>query len=176
MTLPNPLPVELLAPPAGAPAGLAFRPVRRNDLFPLHRALYSHLALSALRARLERSLKEQATGHRIHLIAELTREDYPDRHATLVGNGELVNFIGRKVEIANLAVAPAYQGRGIGSSLVVVLCRLARAGGHGAVEITVLVENQRAVTLYRRLGFEQLRLVTVAGRGEAMILKKALSG
>ncbi|MDX1662652.1 MAG: GNAT family N-acetyltransferase [Candidatus Promineifilaceae bacterium] len=175
MSFPHPLPLELLKAPAGAPPNLAFRPVRRDDLFPLHRALYPHLALSALRARLEISVKEQASGQRIHLIAEFTRGGYHDRQATLVGSGELINYIGRKVEIANLAVAPAHRGRGIGSALITVFCHLARAGGYRSVEISVLVENERALALYQRLGFKQSRLVTIPGRGEAAILKKELS-
>ena len=176
MTLPHPLPLELLAPPPGAPPELAFRPARREDLFPLHRALYSQLALSTLQARLEISLKEQASGRRIHLIAEFTRGGYRDRHAEMVGGGELVNYIGRKVEIANLAVARAQRGRGIGTALIQVLCHVAQAGGNRSVEITVLTKNERALALYQRLGFEQSRAVTIPGRGEAAILKKALSG
>ncbi len=55
--------------------------------------------------------------------------------------------------ISNLAVSPEYQGQGIGRRLLETIAARARAQGLRALALTVDVENERAISFYRRLGF-----------------------
>lgn len=57
-------------------------------------------------------------------------------------------------EIRILGRAPAYRGRGIGPRLVAEGLRVLRAGGAGDVDLSVETDNERALDLYRRFGFE----------------------
>lgn len=56
--------------------------------------------------------------------------------------------------IEGLAVAPAWQGRGIGTLLIAALAEEARARGYEALRLDVADQNIRARLLYERLGFE----------------------
>ena len=52
-------------------------------------------------------------------------------------------------EIDDLYIFPAYQNQGIGSGVVKKCC----ASVNGTVMLYVFIKNQRAVSLYQRLGF-----------------------
>ena len=56
-----------------------------------------------------------------------------------------------------LAVADAYQGRGLGSRLTDAVLDAARARGIGKVELTVVQDNATAVAMYERRGFVKQR-------------------
>jgi ribosomal protein S18 acetylase RimI-like enzyme len=49
---------------------------------------------------------------------------------------------------------PEYRGRGLGPRLVAEGLRLLREGGAGEVDLTVEAGNDRALSLYRRFGFD----------------------
>lgn len=63
----------------------------------------------------------------------------------------------RTAYIANVAVAPAFQGRGIGASLLRHLHEEARAMGMARCMLDVSMENPRAEALYARLGYRVVR-------------------
>ncbi|KYD26132.1 MULTISPECIES: GNAT family N-acetyltransferase [Bacillaceae] len=54
-----------------------------------------------------------------------------------------------------IGVLASYRGKGIGTMLFAELERWARTKGIHRLELTVVVNNQRAVSLYRKMGFEQ---------------------
>jgi RimJ/RimL family protein N-acetyltransferase len=54
-----------------------------------------------------------------------------------------------------IGVLASYRGKGIGTMLFAELESWARAKGVHRLELTVVVDNQRAVSLYRKMGFEQ---------------------
>lgn len=56
--------------------------------------------------------------------------------------------------ISSLAVLPGYQNRGIGSALITIARSRAREEGLRDVSLHVFEQNRRAVSLYRRSGFE----------------------
>lgn len=56
--------------------------------------------------------------------------------------------------IANLAVHPAYRGRGIGTQLLLHCITEAKASGANQVFISVDINNPRAQKLYESLGFQ----------------------
>ncbi|MBN1138156.1 MAG: GNAT family N-acetyltransferase [Anaerolineae bacterium] len=62
--------------------------------------------------------------------------------------------------IVVVAVAPAYQGRGVGRALLSRTLASAWEAGIRTVELTVTEENRSAVALYRRLGFCSKRRMT----------------
>ena len=89
------------------------------------------------------------------LVAEL-----PDAHGDLrvVGNAGLhpsgVSLRRRHVMNLGIAVHPEAQGQGVGHALVAALCHWAdRWGQVLRIELTVFVDNERAIALYERHGF-----------------------
>ena len=85
------------------------------------------------------------------LVAELEGE--------VVGNAGL-HPVGpavrrRHAMMLGICVAPASQGRGVGSALMAALCEHAdRWLGALRLELTVYTDNDAAIRLYRRFGFE----------------------
>jgi ribosomal protein S18 acetylase RimI-like enzyme len=59
-----------------------------------------------------------------------------------------------EIYLARIALLPAWQDRGIGTSIVVSLLERAAASGRTVV-LEVLHANPRAAALYERLGFER---------------------
>lgn len=81
-----------------------------------------------------------------------------------VESGDIVAYVlcrgnSYLIDVMRLGVLPAYQRRGLGSKLLEQACSQA-----SNVMLTVLAENQSALRLYRRKGFEIVgRLVGDAG-------------
>ncbi len=76
----------------------------------------------------------------------------------VVGNVTLqtIDELGSRWRISNVAVAPAYRGRGIARALMQAALReIARRGGNWAV-LQVLAENHVARRLYQKLHFEDI--------------------
>lgn len=57
--------------------------------------------------------------------------------------------------ITELIVSNRFQGKGIGAMLVEEAKRMARSMGCAELDVSVEVENEKAVGFYRKLGFEQ---------------------
>lgn len=96
------------------------------------------------------------------LVAELDGE--------VVGTSGLhpasVQLRRRHVMYLGISVAPQAQGRGVGSALMAAMCHYAdRWVGVLRLELTVFVDNERAIGLYRKFGFE------VEGRLRAYALR-----
>ncbi|MCK4412147.1 MAG: ribosomal protein S18-alanine N-acetyltransferase [Candidatus Eisenbacteria sp.] len=62
-------------------------------------------------------------------------------------------FIGDKVQIANLAVAPAYRRRGLGRRFLEAILAEAERRGAREIHLEVRDSNAAALALYRRIGF-----------------------
>ena len=61
----------------------------------------------------------------------------------------------RHVSVLGISVATAAQGQGVGTALMQALCDYAdRWGQVLRIELAVFADNQRAIQLYRRFGFE----------------------
>jgi ribosomal protein S18 acetylase RimI-like enzyme len=59
------------------------------------------------------------------------------------------------IEVGEIQVQPAYQGRGIGTRLLSDIIRRAHARGK-KVSLSTGLQNHRAYQLYQRLGFRQV--------------------
>ena len=123
--------------------------------------------------RFVRELSEQSRYYRFHsalkelspyMLERFTHVDYPEEMAIIAtvpeGGGEMQIGVARyarrpgsqTAEIA-IVVADAWQGRGVGTRLLIDLRRLATAAGIRHVEASVLPDNRRMLGLARELGF-----------------------
>lgn len=142
-----------------------FRPARIGDLLSLYRSCYDDRPLPQFRDSFQRSIRAQGTGTRVLLVAQ--------KEETLVGSGQIIAY-NHKVEIADLIVAPPYRNQGIGTAIIQVLIRLATYTQFDEVEIGVMAANERALALYKRLGFKPLRELQLADEARAIILRRRI--
>jgi len=88
---------------------------------------------------------------------ELTRNDMA--HYIVVCSGAaIIGYAGmwlvlNEAHITNIAIAPSYRGRGVGSRLLMALMERARRAGINEMTLEVRVSNQAAQILYGRYGF-----------------------
>ena len=71
---------------------------------------------------------------------------------------EIIGYVGfqhvlDEGEIANIAVAPAYRGKGIGAALLAAVQEYCRNRGILAVHLEVRPSNAAAIALYAKCGF-----------------------
>jgi ribosomal protein S18 acetylase RimI-like enzyme len=79
----------------------------------------------------------------------------------VVGYGQLTLWP-RRAEISDLIVAERWRGRGFGTALIQHLTRAARRRAAPCLEIGADETNTRALALYRRLGFDGRRAVSLS--------------
>ena len=135
------------AAPAGAAATL--RTLRWWDierLLPLERELFGATAWTP-----EAFWSELAhPGSRWYVVAE-------DGAGALVGYAGLM-VSGAEADVQTVAVAPSAQGRGLGSELVRALVAEAARRGATSLLLEVRADNEAAIRLYHRHGFERISL------------------
>lgn len=95
------------------------------------------------------------------------------RDGDLIANGQLLIYP-HGTELANIAVAPAWQGQGIGTALIAALEAIARENELTELEIGVTAENGRALALYERLGYVEDRRIELLGE-TAVVLYKTIA-
>ena len=60
--------------------------------------------------------------------------------------------------VTQVCLVPEYRGHGIGEHLIACTCNSLRTRNFSLLSLTVTEGNQRAVDLYRQLGFEEKRV------------------
>ncbi len=99
-------------------------------------------------------VRELAADHN-HYVAARVSDDADDR---LVGYGG-ISRLGRtppfEYEIHTIGVDPAHQGRGIGRRMLDALLSIA---ADSVVHLEVRTDNDRAIALYRSVGFAEVGL------------------
>lgn len=61
-----------------------------------------------------------------------------------------------RVPLLGIGMLDACQGRGLGRQMMAMLLDAARAGGAEGVELTTMLDNDRAFALYQKMGFRYL--------------------
>lgn len=159
------IPAQAFIPGYKPDIKITIRRARSADMKPLHEACFPERSLAQFGDSFRRSLEAQENGKRVHLVALSGKE--------MVGSGQLVRF-SDVAEIADLAVAPAYQGQGIGTALISVLEEIAFFAGYRDVEIGVMKANRQAVALYKRLGYMEERTLSIGDSAKVLVLRKSL--
>jgi ribosomal protein S18 acetylase RimI-like enzyme len=88
---------------------------------------------------------------------------HPDGWQVIEANGEAIGVLiveesEDEIYLAEIQIAPAWQGRGIGSSVMRSLMKRAAASGK-PLTLRVLHVNDRARALYERLGFQKFKAI-----------------
>lgn len=68
---------------------------------------------------------------------------------------------GRKLGIANIAIDPVYQGRGLGKALLGQVVGGMEGKGFRICELLVSKENSKAIVLYKKFGFKLKRICPI---------------
>lgn len=64
-----------------------------------------------------------------------------------------------RAEVDSIAVTPAKRGHGVAGTLLKRVIERLRRRGFKTVSLNVRIENQAAIRLYRKLGFQRVRRV-----------------
>lgn len=141
------------------------RPLHRADYVLLHRNCWPDHLFDYTRAWIDRTLGLISQGRAFSLVAVPKRQD--DRPFAY---GQITCWP-QVAEISDLIVAEPWRGQGVGSALIRMLIAKASVWSVPTVEIGVALSNERALALYRTLGFKDARtLVLDLGSGPEPIL------
>jgi len=121
------------------------RPVRLSDIADLHKNCWPERSPDAIYRFISRIRQTALSGRGLGVVIVGEREE-------VIGYGQFVMWP-RCGEISDLIIAPAYRGRGLGTTLIQYLTRTAREMHADCVDIGAALSNPSAITLYRRLGF-----------------------
>ncbi|HHY36025.1 MAG TPA: GNAT family N-acetyltransferase [Firmicutes bacterium] len=141
------------------PARVNVRFVRKEDIKAIHyiltrpEVMWGTLQFPSRRLpSLNRMVETSEDG--FSLVAELAEGPMK---GTVVGNAGMQRGTGRKRHVAGLgmSVDPAYHGQGIGTVLMEACLETARRWWSPLrVELEVYPDNERAIALYQKFGFE----------------------
>lgn len=150
------------------PPPVTIRPVRVEDAEAISQITREPGVIETILA-----LPSQRVEQRSRAIANLTEDEHyfvAEIEAQVVGLAGLTVGSGRLRHSGHvfLFVGQCSQGQGVGTRLLETLLDLADNWLLRRVELTVLVENERARRLYERLGFviEGRRKLSIIAQGE----------
>ncbi|MGP5607628.1 ribosomal protein S18-alanine N-acetyltransferase [Arthrobacter rhombi] len=119
----------------------------------------------------------------LRMFHEELRQTGTRRYWVAEDEGRIVAYCGMMcvlplADVQTIAVLPAYEGRGIGATLLRGLIFEATERGAKDVLLEVRADNPRAQGLYEHLGFEHIhtRRGYYPGGVDARIMKLGLSG
>lgn len=157
-----------LQPP---PESISMRPARTTDTDPLRMNCWPNRPFLTIYNLITRATRNAAEGRGLGLV--------------VVGENDVPLAYGQYsmwptcAEISDLVVAEPLRGQGVGTALIQMLVKRARAQGAKAFEIGVTLDNTRAAALYRRLGFEDshtVMMVLEQGKEQILFLRLDLPG
>ncbi|WP_044493970.1 ribosomal protein S18-alanine N-acetyltransferase [Nesterenkonia massiliensis] len=165
---------------APTPGSITLRPMTAADVavvLELERELFPHDAWPESffydeLAQAEPALAAERATHR-YWVAEATQPQ---------GRGVIVGYAGMMcvlplADVQTIAVAPAAQGRGLGTRLLAEIEAEAVRRGAEDLLLEVREDNPAAQRLYLRVGFEQIhkRRAYYPDGGDALIMRKHLA-
>ena len=113
------------------------------------------------RSLLTSVLRHRGCGTAILEASSVVRDPQTDR---AVGFAVVTETSNRKAHLAQLAVAPDYQGRGLGRRILSRVIERLSDMGYDRLSLMVSRDNHRALDLYRSMGFEQVIAFPVFSR------------
>lgn len=114
-------------------------------------------------------------------LAERPRREYVaavDEQGAILGYAGL-DLAGESADVMTIAVVPEARGRGLGDHLLTELVRRCELSGIRALLLEVRADNETALRLYERNGFERIsrrRRYYQPGDVDALVLRKHLGG
>lgn len=132
-------------------------PIKQDHIEGLHRALDFVARERRYLAFLEAPSLESIRDFVLNNIAQ----GYPQQ--VVVSAGEVVGWcdivpkarpVHAHVGVLGVALLPEFRGQGLGGRLMRQTLAAARAFGLHRVELTVREDNENAIALYRKLGFD----------------------
>lgn len=132
------------------------RPLRNSEID----VVSSRLNPARNEATHESRLKLQNDGMLVYLIAWI--DEMPVGHGMLLWDGP-TGTPKQHIEtpcpyVEDLWVRGDLRSRGVGARILAEMTMLAVSHGYRSVSLSVGVENQRAISLYERMGFERARV------------------
>ena len=138
------------------PRGLSLRARRPEDVTPLFR-LFSQSDVQRNASTLDPLTSPEDAGAVLGRSGPGVFEAVAAVDDLVVGFAGLYAFAGRQrhVGCCTLAVHEAFQRQGVGTALLQALLATGRGfAGLDRLQLTVFVDNARAISLYRRHGFQ----------------------
>jgi ribosomal protein S18 acetylase RimI-like enzyme len=126
---------------------------RMNDLYR---------SAEGCRSLLTSVLRHRGCGSAILDVSSVARDPSTDRAAAFA---VVTETSPRQAHLAQLAVAPEYQGRGLGRRVLERVIERLEHTGYEGLSLMVSRENHRALDLYRSMGFELTLAFPVFSRG-----------
>lgn len=125
------------------------RHVNLSDVSALHTQLWQNRDSNEISDFIQRVLKfeEQKRGIGIVVLEESVSP------ATIIAYGQVTQWL-KCAEISDLMVHAKYRGKGIGTAMIQYLTNYILPFKISCVELGVAISNQRALVLYRQLGFK----------------------
>ena len=149
---------------------VAIRAVHLSDVSLFHECLWQDRTVEAITTFIRRVLKFQEQGRGMGIVV-MDTTTLPD---TIIAYGQVTQWV-KCAEISDLLVHPAYRGQGFGTAMIQYLTHHSLAMKTNCVELGVAMSNQRALALYRRLGFkDSYTLQLDLGQGTEPVLYLAI--
>jgi ribosomal protein S18 acetylase RimI-like enzyme len=137
-------------PYSNSPSPLSIRPVHLTDAASLHSMCWADRTPEQVAELLHKTVKLAEAGRGLGAVGLWD--------GVLCAFG-LLTLWPRVAEISDLVVNASYRSQGIGSHLIAFLSHTARDMHASTLEIGAALSNPRALSLYRRLGFVEGRIL-----------------
>lgn len=97
-----------------------------------------------------------------------------DRSYVALSEQEIIGYFflwefQERIPVLGIGIADAYQGQGLGKQMMTILIEDAKGVGCAGIELTTVLDNERAKKLYQSMGFRHIRDTdNIAGDGRRL--------